>query len=72
MQGKGQLTLSIHLHGLLLARSVLAGENLLAVLVELELGDDAVGSVDADLASLAGDLFTVEALDVDDVSLSVA
>ncbi len=44
-----------------------AGQDVLAVLVELELGDDDVGGVDAEGNGLAGGLVAGDALDVDDV-----
>lgn len=44
-----------------------AGQDVLAVLVELELGDDDVGGVDAQGHGLAGGLVAGDALDVDDV-----
>lgn len=42
-------------------------QDALAVLVELELGDDDVGGVDAEGHALAGDLVASDALDVDDI-----
>lgn len=44
-----------------------AGQDVLAVLVELELGDDDVGGVDAEGNGLARGLVAGDALDVDDV-----
>lgn len=44
-----------------------AGQDLLTVLVELELGDDDVGGVDAERDGLAGGLLAGDALDVDDI-----
>lgn len=41
------------------------------VLVQLELGNDAVGRSNANLHSLARDLLTVQALNVDNVALAV-
>lgn len=42
-------------------------DELVAVLVGLELGDDNVGGVDSDLNSLAVDLLASDLLDVDDI-----
>lgn len=50
-----------------LAAALGAGQDVLAVLVELELGDDDVGGVDAEGDGLAGGLVAGDALDVDDV-----
>lgn len=44
-----------------------ASQDILAVLVELELGNDDVGGVDAQGDGLAGGLVAGDALDVDDV-----
>jgi hypothetical protein len=44
-----------------------AGQDVLAVLVELELGNDDVGGVKAQGNALAGSLLADDALDVDDV-----
>ena len=44
-----------------------AGQDVLAILVELELGDDDVGGVDAEGYGLARGLVAGDALDVDDV-----
>ena len=46
-------------------------EDALAVLVELELGDDDVGRVDAQWHALARHLLTRDSLDVDDVFQTV-
>ena len=54
-----------------LAADLGAGQDVLAVLVELELGDDDVGGVDAQGHGLAGGLVAGDALDVDDVSEAV-
>lgn len=57
--------------GLALGTSLTAGldalQDGLAVLVELQLGDDDVGGVDAQRDGLAGDLLAGDALDVDHV-----
>lgn len=50
-----------------LAAALGAGQDVLAVLVELELGDDDVGGVDAEGNRLAGGLVAGDALNVDDV-----
>ncbi len=50
-----------------LAAALGAGQDVLAVLVELELGDDDVGGVDAEGHGLARGLVAGDALDVDDV-----
>ena len=44
-----------------------SGQDVLTVLVELELGDDDVGGVDAQGDALAGSLLAGDALDVDNV-----
>ena len=51
----------------LLATSLDAGKDVLAVLVKLELGDDHVGGVDAEGNRLAGSLVAGDALDVNNV-----
>lgn len=60
---------------LALGRGVTAGldalQDGLTVLVELELGDDDVGGVDAQRNGLARDLLAGDALDVDDVLQAV-
>ena len=52
------------------AASGATGQHGVAVLVQLELGDDAVGGVDADLDGGAVDLLALHALDVDDELLA--
>lgn len=53
--------------GAQLAADLGAGQDILAVLVELELGDDDVGGVEAQGDALAGGLIAGDALNVDDV-----
>jgi acyl CoA:acetate/3-ketoacid CoA transferase len=51
--------------------TVLAVEDSLSALVHLDLGDNAVGGVDANLNSLAVSLISSASLDVDHIFLSV-
>lgn len=53
--------------GAQLAADLGAGQDILTVLVELELGDDNVGGVEAQRHALARGLVAGDALDVDDV-----
>merc|ERR1712216_424845 len=55
-----------------LGLAVLALEDRLAVLVKLQLGDHALGGVDANLHRRAAGLLAGDALDVDDPLLAVA
>lgn len=57
--------------GDLVAAGLDASQDVLAVLVELELGDDHVAGVDAQGHALAGGLVTGDALDVDDIFQAV-
>lgn len=62
---KGIRLVVLHLDVTILLGARLAGNNLLAVLVELQLGDHNVGRVDAERNSGTVGLLAVDALDVD-------
>ena len=57
--------------GLELTANLGAGQDILTVLVELELGDDDVGRVDAQGNGLTGGLVAGDTLDVDDIFQTV-
>lgn len=71
-EARGRGTYGLHLDVLRLLSGALPGEDVLAVLVELELGDDDVRGVDADRDSRTVALVARDTLDKDAEVLALA